>query len=248
MSATGSAISSHSASRRDDEVRLSSSGTSGEDDGVHATLAFNSVQAISALMEVGEDAEFAPAVPRIPIERNTVNIAVTDNSASAQLSYLRIRRPMSVAMANLFCDMFVEPVVGAKLFSPDAVTSSSYYLLVEIEQAFLVAGRDVPPRVTRLIRKFQKGGRRDRTLKREFAATILPAAVEHGREVDAIPTVHVPFSRARFAEMDQMCRRVFGERLGLSVLLAPLYWLSRHTLRHCGSMVDHLVQLGVERG
>ena len=45
-----------------------------------------------------------------------------------------------------------------------------------------------------------------------------------------------------------MCRRVFGERLGLSVLLAPLYWLSRHTLRHCGSMVDHLVHLGVERG
>ena len=113
---------------------------------------------------------------------------------------LRVAQELEAEIERLDPDtvmaFLMEPVVGAKLFSPDAVTSSSYYLLVEIEQAFLVAGRDVPPRVTRLIRKFQKEGRRDRTLKREFAATILPAAVEHGREVDAIPTVHVPFSRA----------------------------------------------------
>ena len=146
--------------------------------------------------------------------------------------------------------MLLDKHVGGRHFSPDQLMSESYHLLVEIEQAFQVCGMVVPEMVLHYIKKFQDIGAscRDRYLKREFLATIMPAEVEHEHDHSALPTPLPPLSRTRFQELDELSREVFGQGAGLGTILAPFFWLCQHCCKDKDCMLDHLVGLGLDGG
>ena len=189
----------------------------------------------SPLALLGELVERSPDVrPYAPIPRNRVgaaaltNVEFEDNSAARALSYIRFRRPMSSAVAILFCKMFDRH--QRKLWPREEWTDDDYYVLLEVSQAYSVAGRETPPDVVNALSEFRGTGRKkDRGLKREFAAVVLPPKVCNPTD-QVFPQSFVPsplpaLGRRDFDELDEYCRGVFGSNVGLSRILGPVYYL-----------------------
>ena len=176
-------------------------------------------------------ANFVPPVP--PRDDNT-NIAVEDHTASFQASFLRVRRPMSVKMAEWVVKKVGEErvVVPKKATKEQVVTlqaaawgreAPTYELALEFRDVYRVAKRPVPEALDRHIAALKAAGeKKDNELKMETRVVFGPVEFIHDKRPTSVAVSAAPaVSGKTYLKWDTACREVFGDTIGVGNLMAP---------------------------
>ena len=189
---------------------------------------------------------FVPEYERLGERAGLKNLTVQEHSAMNQASFWRVRRPISQELAVFLTDR-LDLARGSGLKLGDYFDTENYTTLVELRQAYQVAGKDVPKVVDDLCDELRGlKGRKDKTLKQEFKATMLPVDARLGDGEEGAPGLvrGVSFAsntRGGLDSLDHRCKQVYGKKFGLSALLAPVFAVINNWDMTPAALIDKLL-------
>ena len=189
------------------------------------SLSKESVGLIMAAMEYVDPPEDFHRT-QYPASAKHKNITVFDGSSSYSTSMVRLRRPMSVSLAERFCDLMTAVCnlpgfdAAAEFASPNSLTD-----LLEIRTMYEIAKAPIHAKLESRIRDLQASPKGNKSVKMETRAFIGPlmAGTDVGdyTELEAL----YPFGGGNtISGLDARARAVFG--VGLAPLVAPVLFLT----------------------